>query len=343
MFKSIDIVELEKLVEQRYINKQKHPYAELYIYNYSQTTQFEKYWNEITLASRGLILDDRGNIRARPFPKFFNFEELESDQIPNENFEVFEKLDGSLGILYWIDDVPFIATRGSFSSDQAKWASDFLHSKYSHLFTRLNPDYTYLFEIIYPENRVVVDYGETTDLILIGIVETGSGKEIDLPKDLGFPLVKKFDGLNDYQQLKNYDASNFEGFVLKYKSGYRLKVKLEEYVRLHKILTNCSTKVIWEWLSENKSFESLLENVPDEFYDWVKIVKTELESKYREIENECKAVYKEFETKKEAAAYILKQQYPAILFKMADKRKYDHIIWKMIQPPYIKAFNKEQK
>lgn len=339
----MNIKVLNQLVEQKYINVQKHPSAELYIYNYSQTTQFEGFWNECTLMSRGLILNDKGDIIARPFPKFFNYEEMDSAQIPNESFEVYEKMDGSLGILYWLDNVPYIVTRGSFSSEQALWASEFLHKNYAHLFTKLNRKYTYLFEIIYPENRIVVNYGETKDLVLLAIIETATGRDIDLSENVGFNEVKKFDGLTDYQYLKNYDALNFEGFVLKFKSGFRLKVKLPEYVRLHRIITNISTVDIWEHLSENKPFEEFLENVPDEFYDWVKGVKADLEANFSAIEAESKAVFRAFDDRKTAAEYYLQQKYPMILFKMMDNRKYEHIIWKLIRPKFQKAFNRENQ
>lgn len=339
----MNIKALHQLVEQKYINVQKHPKHELYIYNYSQTTQFEDFWNEYTLMSRGLILNDKGDIIARPFPKFFNYEEVDSTQIPNETFEVYEKVDGSLGILYWFEDMPYIATRGSFSSEQAIWASEFLHQNYAHLFKKLNRNYTYLFEIIYPENRIVVDYGETKDLVLLAIIETATGRDIDLSENVGFNEVKKFDGLTDYQHLKNYDAPNFEGFVLKFKSGFRLKVKLAEYVRLHRIITNISTVDIWEYLSENKPFEEFLENVPDEFYDWVKNIKADLEANFNTIEAECKAVFREFDDRKTAAEYYLQQKYPMILFKMMDNRKYEHIIWKLIRPKFQKAFNRENQ
>ena len=187
--------ELTKLIEQRYINVQKHPTADLFIYNYTQNAQYEAFWNEYTLMCRGLILDAVGNIVARPFPKFFNWEELPSNQIPNEPFDVYEKMDGSLGILYWIDDEPFIATRGSFVSEQALWASEFLHQNFKKEYQKLNKKHTYLFEIIYPENRIVVNYNNRQDLVLLAVIDNATGQDMALPTDLSFTIVKKYDGL----------------------------------------------------------------------------------------------------------------------------------------------------
>jgi RNA ligase len=337
----MNIAELKQLVEAKYINVQQHPEADLFIYNYSQKTQFEGLWNDTTLACRGLILNKNNEIVARPFKKFFNFEEYQSAEIPKEEFDVYEKMDGSLGILYWVDNKPFIATRGSFASEQALWATTFLHQNFSSVFHLLNRNYTYLFEIIYPSNRIVVDYGQTEDLVLLGVIETAMGQDVALPLDLGFTVVKKYDGLTDYQQLKNFAADNFEGFVLKFKSGLRLKVKLEEYVRLHRILTNFSTLDIWECLAMGRSFDAFLEHVPDEFYEWVKATKAEIEGNFKQIEDECKAVFKAIEDRKEAAEYFKQQKYPMILFKMLDNRPYQQIIWKLVRPIFKKAFAKE--
>ncbi len=335
------ISELNKLIEQRYINVQKHSTADLFIYNYTQNAQYEAFWNKYTLMCRGLILDGGGNIIARPFPKFFNFEEHQPTEIPNEPFEVYEKMDGSLGILYWIDNEPFIATRGSFVSEQALWASDFLRQNFKNDFSKLNKNHTYLFEVIYPENRIVVNYASRQDLVLLAVIDNATGQDIALPADLSFTVVKKYDGLADYQSLKNYDATNFEGFVLKFQSGLRVKVKLAEYIRLHRILTNISNVDIWECLVENKPFDDFLKDVPDEFYDWVKATKAQLESDYEAIEVECKRNFKDLGNRKTTAEYFLTKPYSAVLFKMLDQNHYAPIIWKLIKPRFQKAFKKE--
>ena len=332
------INKLNELIAQNYIIVQKHPTADLFIYNYSQATQYAAFWNEYTLMCRGLILDADGHVVARPFPKFFNWEELQVADIPNEPFEVYEKMDGSLGILYWLDDVPFIATRGSFSGEQAQWATAFLHQHFAADFPKLNQECTYLFEIIYPENRIVVHYADRQDLVLLAVIDNKTGKDVELPTDLGFSVVKKYDGLADYESLKNHEASNFEGFVLKFQSGLRIKIKLAEYVRLHRVLTNTSTLDIWECLAENKSFDEFLELVPDEFYEWVKNQKSTLELEYQVIEDECKAVFKDLGDRKATAQYFQKQRYPSVLFKMLDGQKYDSLIWKTIRPAFQKPF-----
>jgi len=92
---------LNELILENYVRVNKHPDRDLFIYNYTAKAQYDRVWNEITLQCRGLILDASGNIIARPFPKFFNLGEMEDQVIPALPFDVFEKMDGSLGITYW--------------------------------------------------------------------------------------------------------------------------------------------------------------------------------------------------------------------------------------------------
>ena len=304
---------LKKMIDEKLVFVNKHPNAEIYIHNYSPKVQYEKLWNEITLQTRGLILDNNMNVVARPFPKFFNLSEHQPSEIPNEPFEVFEKMDGSLGILAFINDKPFIATRGSFISDQSKHATELLYNKYSHTFSKLDKDKTYLLEIIYPSNRIVLEYGNLDDIILLAIIDNKTGKDLPLV-DIGFPIVKRYDGINSLEELKLLEETNKEGFVVKFKNGFRCKVKFDEYVRLHRIITGVSNISIWEYLSEGKSFDELLEKVPDEFYNWVKQTANELNSEFNKILSESQLVFKEFETRKETALYFKKQKYPSILF-----------------------------
>lgn len=341
----MNIQDLKQLIADDYINVQKHPTADLYIYNYSPKAQYDRLWNEWTLACRGLIMNGWHEVVARPFQKFFNLEESENLILPDEPFEVYEKMDGSLGILYWVDGTerlpkPAIATRGSFTSEQATVATELLHTKYTDSIKYLDPTKTYLFEIIYPENRIVIDYGDARKLVLLAVIDTKTGKEFsmeDIPYYF-FETAKRYDGLNDLQQLKALEEDNREGFVVKFKNGYRLKVKFEEYVRIHKIITRVSTVNIWEYLKEGQELLPILERVPDEFYDWVKETHAKLLNDFAQIEAESQSEFKILTTKKETALYYQTCKYPAILFKMMENRPYDHIIWKMIRPKFEKPF-----
>src|SRR5690348_3368213 len=113
MVRSLDLANLQRMIDERYISVQQHPRLDLYIYNYTQSAQYDGVWNNETLQCRGLIMDSANTIIARPFPKFFNLQEAidKGEQLPAEEFVVTEKMDGSLGILYWDGDKPALATR----------------------------------------------------------------------------------------------------------------------------------------------------------------------------------------------------------------------------------------
>lgn len=340
----MDIELLKQMIDEKMIRVQKHPIDDLWIYNYTEICQYSRTWNEVTLQCRGLILDSNFEVIARGFSKFFNYEELDSSSIPNLPFDVYQKVDGSLGILYWRGDVPYIATRGSFVSEQATHASRILQEtiiENPEIQTKLNRNSTYLFEIIYPENRIVVDYNDLDTLILLAVIDTKTGKDLPL-ENIGFPIVKKYDGLKDIDKLKELEQPNEEGFVIKFSNDFRMKIKFEDYKRLHKIITNVSTVNIWEYLSENKPLDELLQKVPDEFYDWVNSIVYNLETEYSKIENECKSVFKVLDTRKETAEYFKDRSYPSVLFKMLDNQDYSKIIWKIIKPEYSKPFSNRE-
>lgn len=336
----MNITLLEEMIAADYVRVQKHPEAPFSIYNYTQNAQFERVWNEITIVCRGLIMDEEFKVVARPFPKFFNLGEIEGHQLPNSPFEVYEKMDGSLGILYFWEDKPYIASRGSFSSKQAIEANEMLWSKYADSIPLLDKTKTYLFEIIYPENRIVLNYGEERMLVLLAIIDTATGLDMPLA-EIGFPLVKRYDGLEDISALAAMQEDNKEGFVIKFENGHRIKVKFAEYVRIHYIISHFSNRTVWEYLSEGKSMTELLERVPDEFFNWVRELHNNFLSQYKAIEEQALAEFKQFETRKEAAMYYVTCKYPAIMFKMYDAKDYSAIIWKMIYPDYAKPFSME--
>ncbi len=323
----------------------KHPEEALFIANYTAKVQYDRLWTDKLLQCRGLIFDHNEQIIARPFPKFFNLSEHEPEEIPVEPFEVFEKMDGSLGILYWIGDTPYISTRGSFTSEQALEGTCILNEKYTHLFDNLNKEATYLFEIIYPENRIVVDYKDKRDLVLLAVIDTKTGK--DLAYDIhGFNTVKKYSSVKDLSSLVELNNKNKEGFVVRYASGFRIKVKFEEYVRLHKIITQVSSTVIWEHLKDDKPMDELLEKIPDELYEWIKFTKKDLINQFNNISKEAnkewKAILKtlpENHSEKDFALVASKRQYPSLLFSLNKGRDMAPRIWAMIRPDFEKPFS----
>jgi hypothetical protein len=354
----IDLKQLTQYIEEGWIEFQDHPSLPLRIYNYSRNCQFEEYWDNLTLMCRGLVLDYEGNIIARPFRKFFNLEE--GKHTPTSNFEVYDKLDGSLGIIFYYQGEWIVATRGSFTSEQSIKAKE-IFNKYVQEYgdENLNVNLTYLVEILYQTNRIVVDYGDDEKLVLLGITDKygethhSHFEHLWFHKDL---IVKKYDGISNYEEIKTtMYKDNAEGFVVRFDNGDRCKIKFNEYVRLHRLLTNFSNVDIWESLKNGDNVEEILKDVPDEFDNWVRTTIRDLKYNYFQISEYCGKVHDGFRygkyndrdpepTKKEYAEYVkqFKKPLQSVMFSMWEKKSYDHIIWRLIRPTYSKPFwNKE--
>ena len=393
-----DLNILNDYIERGLVIKQVHPTLPLSIYNYSRTCQYGRLWDEITLACRGLVLDNEGNVIAKPFPKFFNYEEHTVEEIPNEVFDVYEKMDGSLGILFYYEreltyieryklwfngnyetgmeyceeivpnfDDPYfhptpttkgewhIATRGSFVSEQAVKGKELL-GKYN--FHKLHTDYTYLFEIIYKENRIVCDY-DFEDVVLLGVINTKTGIEVNLHSDtedvriqnivknIGLNVVTRYNTFGEgFDELKREISNSKEGYVIRFRNGMRMKIKGDEYVRLHRILTNFSTTDIWELLRTGGNLDEFLDRVPDEFDNWVRLTMLELQSQFESIKFRSVTDFEYYKIqsngdKKEFALLIKNNDYRSILFAMWDGKSYYDTIWKMIKPVWSKPFRKD--
>jgi len=330
----------QKYFDEKLINKNKHPILDVFIYNYTPKVQYEKLWDDITLMCRGLILDSTGEIIARPIPKFFNLGEIGNNALPTEPFIATDKIDGSLIIITRYKGDLLIASRGSFTSEQAIEATQILNKKYLSLKKKIEEGKTYLYEVIYPENRVVVDYGAHRDLVGLAIVDNETGKSCLMSKHFGFAMPHRYYAktIGDINLLASLNWPNKEGVVLYFpNSDFRVKIKFDEYVHLHRIITGYSELEIWRNLRYGVPMN--LVNVPEEFSQYVKETILILKKKFRDIESRAKVdalyVYKrpcQFSSRKKIAEYVKHCLFPSIVFAMLDGKKYCHIIWKMIRP-----------
>lgn len=335
----------EKYIETGLVTERQHPEYPYLIYNYTPECQFSKAWDEVTLQCRGLIVHaETREIVARPFSKFFNYEEHLAGglPIPDEVPVVYPKFDGSLGILYWCNGEPRIATRGSFVSDQALWATRYIQRPDVRQWVDdLDRQHTHLFEIIYPENRIVVSY-RFEGLVHLASIDTETGRSIG--PDSSFPLASQLP-FTSYEELKALNAKNEEGFVLHYeRADVRLKVKFEDYVRLHKIITGLSEIGLWEQLRDGSDVIAMFHNIPDEMHDWAHKIIAALLDQFLSVEVAATMVEREarkLSTRKEQAQLITASRYPSVVFSMLDGKDYKPIIWKMVRPHGSNTFRKD--
>lgn len=229
---------IDWLCANGFLTCEPHHDDNLQIYNYTSKCKIAQLWDEITLWCRGLIVDKYNNIRYRPLKKFFEESQMYPEFIPKrfKDFQLFEKKDGALGILYWTKSGhPYIATRGSFNTLQAINGTRILYNKYYNEIKRLDKTYTYFFEIIYPKDKHVVDYGVTENLFLIGAFDNINKTDV-LPSQLSslkFPIVKQIDNYGDWSDLNSIDIENEEGYVAYFEDGTRIKIKFDSYKVKH--------------------------------------------------------------------------------------------------------------
>lgn len=351
MLEKIDWTVLNQYIENSLIVANKHPEYDLWILNYSPKAQSKKFWDEYTKSCRGMVIDADGNILARPFQKFKNYEEHDPSEIDmSQPFVIYEKMDGSLIIVFYYEARMqwIVASRGSFISEQSIEAKKMLDI---NVFKHLNTNCTYLFEVLYPENRIVVDYGNRRELVLLSIIVTLTADELSHSEITSlysnyFTVVKLHDikNIKNPNDLKALEEDNMEGFVIRFANGFRVKVKFSEYVRLHAILTNVSNLTVWEHMKNNYEFDELLDRVPDEFFDWLKKTADGLQRKYDVIEQkallEFVRIYHINDITERAlfAEQAKLSEHRSILFRLYDKRAYAQIIWKQIRPVYSKPF-----
>jgi hypothetical protein len=338
---SID--QIKQDITDKWVTQRWHPRLPLQVLNYSQKCQHKNHWTTETTACRGLILNDEWDVIERPFGKFFW---LGRDEAPDEPFVAQEKADGSLGILYWEDTLPSIATRGSFTSWQALAATIWVR-KTGLGMRHINAMWTYLFEIIHPQNRIVVDYGSQEKLILLAIIDKATGLDISLSEadHLPFEKIASYPDRTDLNALEIEDRDNKEGYVVVWKSGFRAKIKHESYTFTHRLVTQMTPRAIWELLKAGLNPLDMLEDyAPGDFRIWIKDQIEALWDAYEGIQDRCYAdmlLRPDTDDRKATALYFQTCKHPSVLFAMLDEKPYSEIIWKMIRPAAGEPFRVE--
>jgi RNA ligase len=157
----------------------------------------------------------------------------------------------------------------------------------------LDEDLTLLFEIIYPENRVVVDYKGWQGLVLIGARSRSTGRdlyyrELEVLADrFGFPLPKHY-AFNSIRDILNAAAelsANEEGWVVRFADNERVKIKGEAYRLAHRIMTGVTFNRVLEAVREG-IFEKMIEGVPDEFLGQIRVWRDEIQTTVEQIKAE---------------------------------------------------------
>lgn len=283
----------------------RHDFNNLVGFKYTTNTVYSGDWNPVTLYARGIVFDkDTGKVLAYPFEKFFNFGELVDDQsnlttlahdviahqeydnllrdISTQRFRVMDKLDGSLGIMFWTGKTWLIKTAGSFVSEQALWANNWAADNID--VTKLDKNCTYMFEIIYDEDVHPIQY-DFEGLVLLGINDNTTMKEKPFADIVHTAFELKINHaevleFTDFDEVVKYAKAlpnAKEGVVVTFDNGFKVKIKGAEFLALQRIFHYLSPAVIWEnfdWENAESSYciaaqyaEDFIKNIPEELTD----------------------------------------------------------------------------
>ena len=281
-------------------------------FKYTTNTVYTEDWDNVSLHARGIVFEyETGKLLARPFDKFFNlgemldsetgdltsiaedvrehlgFDNLSGDY-KHQKFRVMDKLDGSLGIMFWTGHKWLVKTAGSFESDQANWANNWAANNIDT--SKLDKSKTYLFEIIYDEDVHPIEY-DFEGMVLLGIIDTQSGIEEPLSEILRVAdelKVRHAEVLEftDFDEVCKYAKSlpkTKEGVVITFENGFKLKVKGDEFIELQRIFHFLTKDVVYEnffWdivdanpetsVKDNLPYvykEGFIANIPEEMTD----------------------------------------------------------------------------
>jgi len=244
----------------------------------------------------------------------------------------------SLGILYRSGEYK-IATRGAFHSEQAEWATKFLNTHFD--LKDLPNELTLLFEIIYPENRVVVDYHGEEKLVLLAARNRVSGDYLPFFPDVyemgqkyGFPLPKvfTFNNVTDIIRRTGSLSVDEEGYVIEFSDGQRFKIKGDRYLEMHRLIFGLSFKNTLIAVM-NDTVNYVRSQLPDEFLKdfnrWVNEIETTIAETKRNAQAAFDAAPKA--TRKDFAIWVMEKHKPLApyLFAMFDGKDLMPIIYKM--------------
>ena len=270
--------DLQAAINDKLISIRVSPDGHDRILNYTDAAMYTPgaWGNPAVRTCRGLIVDSEDEVIARPWAKFFNHGQAEAGELDMDApVEVTNKLDGSLGIIHVDANANLrVATRGSFESEQAIHATQWLR-KHGGI-NRFPLHYiTALVEIIYPANRIVCDYGDRDELVLLGAVDIESGCYFG-PKEaariLGWQhsTTETFAYATLREALASPPRPGAEGLVVRYLDRpHMVKIKQDDYVVLHRIVTGLSERTVWQHMMDGKPLSELLEGLPDELHPWV--------------------------------------------------------------------------
>lgn len=347
-----EVASRDELVDQQLLRCSDK--GDLRVYTYTDNCTHSASWNEVTMNSRGIIINRvTGEIVARPFSKFFNVGEREETMEHNlpwtSNYLVFEKMDGWLGTLYRFNGEYCIATRGSFDGmGIGVWATNHLRTHYD--LSDLPDEVTLVFEIICPQTKIIVDYKSREDLVLLAAFNRHTGEEYEWNQvtqwatQFGFSVPRVFGSdISECRRiLSTYAGNEMEGFVIRFADGLRVKIKSEDYRRRAALMMDLTPLSIWKVLHREattkkeydclfSSLDEMRQTVDDDYVEMFNEICETIRAAYRKVWDQIWDEFdkvKHLQDRKEFAFAVKGSLFRGAMFSMLDKKW--HMIDKMV-------------
>lgn len=293
---------------------------------------------------RGLQLGlNTWDVYPRAFNRFFNYGELAGQDFDFSSAEVYDKIDGSLCILYWhpTSQQWELRTRGTAFAENVAHDDK---TSFRDLALRalaleelqsisLNRGYSWVFELVSPLNRVITYYPEPR-LYLLAAFNNKTGEELEygtalsdcLANNIRFAEVKRyaFSGINALLDMARKLPKDQEGYVLRDSANRRLKVKNPAYVFMAKAYGNVH-------LDPTRLLDIAASGEMEEFIAYFPEYRIEIENiinRERLFLDTVKSAYEtlsHIDSRKDFAANALSFPFNGLLFMLRDGKSLDEI------------------
>ena len=318
-------------------------YDDIVVLNYSQIDSPR--FNKLSDDCRGLILSkDFKEIYSRSFTRFYNYGEGNRFDFNFSNSCIMEKLDGSL-MMMWYHPKKKLWYVSSRKMAYGEGQTSYGGSTYRNLFMKcLNIDenisdedftiyinkklnkyqnYTFIFEMTSPENRIVTPYSDYK-VYLIGVRNNNPDIEksyediaefVKYFDNVYLPRMYNFGNIDEVQVSLRELGPLEEGYVCFDKeSEIRVKVKSPAYVAIHYLRDNgLNLNKISVLVFENE-YEEYLSYFPEDRHLFEPYIKA-----YESLKNVVSSLFNKYnvlEDQKEFALSVGKYPFSSILFEM---------------------------
>jgi hypothetical protein len=273
--------------------------------------RFDNFYRECRSIVINVVSDE---IAILPFNKFFNINELDETNIDvvkermlnAKSIEITDKLDGSMQCARFYNNKIIMSGSKSLSvNDSWRLADGYkmltTNENYVQMLTE-NPDLTFIFEYLSYEDSHVVIYSEDDyGLHLIGVRNTITGElysynvMLDYAKKYNVKTTTLFvDKTLDeiMESLDDYKSNEKEGFVLNI-DNFMVKIKYNDYVAMHKILSQISSinliiKAIGDGIFDDfiskipTSYRQRVLDVAKKIFKYISLINADIEKYYNQ-------------------------------------------------------------